>query len=106
MIRAYDCSLKVNSKDKHSMNIGKNPQAAVIKKALAKDRWNLSSWARAHRYEKRTVYQTVERWAGRTDRHPHGDISRQIMADLRAQLGTDIVPEPIPSPTHSHRGES
>ena len=55
---------------------------------------SVPAWARAHGYQPRTVYQVIERWAHRTDRPPHGGMARQIIADLRAELGPELVPAP------------
>lgn len=62
--------------------------------ALTERGSNLGKWANEHGYKGGTVYKSVSRWAGRTDRSPHGGLSRHIMADLRADLGPEVVPEP------------
>lgn len=61
--------------------------AAAIKRALRTRGTSLSGWARTHGYEPRTVRLAVQRWAGRTDRTPHGGLSRRIMAQLTTELG-------------------
>lgn len=72
--------------------------AGAVLQALASRGTPLYTWAPAHGYQRRTVYQTVHRWAGRTDKYPHGGIARQIMADLRKDLGTELIPEPAIAP--------
>ena len=47
----------------------------------------LRSWALERGYAPRTTYYAVRRWAHRADRQPLGGMSRQIMADLRRELG-------------------
>lgn len=64
-----------------------------IRQALRDRGSSLNAWAKDRGYPVRTVYSCVETWAGRTDRAPHGGVSRSIMADLRAELGSDLVPE-------------
>lgn len=64
-----------------------------IRQALKARRTSLNAWAKSRGYRVRTVYSAVETWAGRTDRAPHGGISQSIMADLRADLGNELVPE-------------
>lgn len=53
---------------------------------LVKHRTNLCAWAKAHDYEYMTVRNSVKRWAGRTDRTPHGGLARLIMRDLAADV--------------------
>lgn len=47
---------------------------------------SLRKWAKANSYPERTVQITVQRWAHRTDRVPHGGLARQIMAKLRTDI--------------------
>lgn len=65
-----------------------------IRDALRKRGTSLNAWAAAHDYRPRTVYDAVQIWGDRTDRAPLGGISRSIMADLRADLGPEILPVP------------
>lgn len=51
------------------------------------------AWAAARGHRARTVYLVIQRWGPRRDREPLGGMGRQIMADLRADLGTEVVPE-------------
>ena len=60
---------------------------------LEKGYSGIADWARRHGHEERGVYYAIKRWGWRLDRTPHGGISRQIIADLRADLGADVVPE-------------
>jgi hypothetical protein len=50
-------------------------------------------WALAHGYRPRTVYAAIRDWVGRTDRAPLGGIKREIVRELRAELGAELVPE-------------
>ncbi|WP_295451981.1 hypothetical protein [uncultured Thiodictyon sp.] len=54
------------------------------------------AWAKANRYEVETVYRTIHRWAGRTDRAPQGVLAHEIMRKLRRTLGTRVLPTPLP----------
>ena len=65
----------------------------LIRHSLRQRGDSIPKFAERHGYAVRTVYQAVETWAGRTDRDPLGGISRSIMADLRAELGPDVVPD-------------
>ena len=57
-------------------------------KAKLKERGkSLRGWAIERGYHPRTVSTVTQRWEQRTDRNPHGGIARQIMADLRRELG-------------------
>jgi hypothetical protein len=67
---------------------------ARILSALAGRRGGVRAWAEARGYRWRTVYRVIEIWSPRRDRAPLGGMGRQIMADLRADLGTEVVPEP------------
>ena len=53
-----------------------------LKKALDKKGTNLCAWARNHEYPYTTVHTVVGRWAGRSDRTPHGGLARKIMGEL------------------------
>ncbi len=46
----------------------------------------ISDWARDRGFRPDTALLVIRRWYGRTDRRPHGGISRQIMAQLEADL--------------------
>jgi hypothetical protein len=74
----------------------------AVHAALVLRGWSASSWARARGFKADTVRRVIHRWAGRTDRVPYGTESRQIIADLQADLGLQIVPGIAPSapPTH------
>lgn len=58
------------------------PTQVHIEAALQLNNTNLCAWAKAHDYKYTTVFNTVQRWAGRNDRTPHGGIARLIMRDL------------------------
>jgi hypothetical protein len=66
----------------------------LIRAALIARGSSLALWARSNGFEERTAYQVVRRWAGRTDRAPHGGLARQIIASLRDELGAELLPEP------------
>jgi len=67
-----------------------------IKRALRERGTSLSAWATDHGYPIPTAHAVVDRWAGRTDRAPHGGFARQIMSKLRDELGAEIIPFPNP----------
>lgn len=60
-----------------------------IRAALRLKGQTLRSWAIAHNFHYRTVHTTVNRWACRDDRKPHGGIARQIMSALLDELKID-----------------
>ena len=73
-----------------------NPRSTGAREALAALRARGSNgrrWAADHGYHWRTVYSVLHVWVGRTDRRPHGGLARQILADLRADLGAELVPD-------------
>jgi len=47
---------------------------------------SMSAWARAHGYLPVTVRVTVAKWGLRSDKEPHGGLSREIIKKLRAEL--------------------
>ncbi|MDS4020444.1 MAG: hypothetical protein RKR03_08030 [Candidatus Competibacter sp.] len=57
-----------------------------IKAKLKEGGKSLRGWAIARGYSPATAQTVVRRWGNRTDKKPHGGISRQIMADLRHEL--------------------
>lgn len=57
-----------------------------IREELKERGTSLQAWALRKGYVPRTVNIVVHRWAHRTDRVPHGGLSRQIMADLHREL--------------------
>ena len=46
----------------------------------------VTAWARAHGFRPGTVIMVFRRWWRRPGQRPHGGISRQIMAQLEADL--------------------
>lgn len=52
-----------------------------IAQFLEKKETNLCAWAKDKEHNYTTVFNTVNRWAGR-DRRPHGGIARAIMKEL------------------------
>lgn len=81
---------------KHKINgqrYSGNPYAEAIQAALRAQGRSLRRWALARGYPVSSVFVAVQTWAGRTDRPPQGGQSRQILAELRADLGADLVPD-------------
>jgi hypothetical protein len=90
-----DSGAKPPVRDSKSSGSGsRDPAAARILAALAERHGGVVRWAEARGYRWRTVYRVIEIWGPRRDRAPWGGIGRQIMADLRADLGADVVPVP------------
>ena len=76
------------------------PTQEQIDKALAASQTNLCAWAKKRRYKYTTVYNTVNRWAGRTDRTPHGGIAREIMKKIAAYVAASEKQEKQQGETH------
>lgn len=53
---------------------------------------SMNAWAKAHGYQRGTVSAVIHTWGLRTDRAPHGGISRAVLQDLRATLEQGIRP--------------
>jgi hypothetical protein len=53
---------------------------------------SLNEWGRAFGHKSGCLHTTVNTWGHRTDRTPHGGLSRAVMADLRATLTQGIRP--------------
>ena len=53
---------------------------------------SFSAWGDAHGYKPGSVRAAIRTWGLRTDRAPHGGISRAVMRDLRATLAQGIRP--------------
>ena len=66
---------------------------AAVRAALRTRGTSLRRWAIARGYHPATAYQVVREWSGRS-RRPLGGIGRSIIADLRAELGNEILPPP------------
>lgn len=59
---------------------------------------SFNAWGKAHGYDRRSVSAAVRLWGLRTDRAPHGGITRGVMRDLRATLAQGIGPaSPTPA---------
>jgi len=71
--------------------------AAAVFAALRERGLSVRQWAQVRGHSERTVYQVIHVWAGRTDREPLGGIARTIIAELRAELGPDVLP-PVRNP--------
>lgn len=48
---------------------------------------SVATWAERNGYVPATVRRSVYVWGSRGDKEPHGGISRQIMRDLRRDIG-------------------
>jgi hypothetical protein len=57
---------------------------------------DFTSWAKAHGYDRQMLGAVVRTWGNRTDREPHGGISRALMHDLRRTLDEGIGPQQRP----------
>lgn len=53
---------------------------------------SFSAWATAHGYKRGSVSAAVRTWGQRTDRAPHGGISRAVMRDLRQTIAQGVGP--------------
>ncbi|MCX7258546.1 MAG: hypothetical protein NTZ64_18020 [Polaromonas sp.] len=56
---------------------------------------SFNAWAKAHGYKSRLVIHAVNAWGQRTDRAPHGGISRAVMRDLRQTIAQRVGPEDL-----------
>ena len=54
---------------------------------------SFTAWATAHGYKRGSVSAAVRTWGQRTDRAPHGGISRAVMRDLRQTIAQCIGPD-------------
>ena len=59
---------------------------------------SFDAWAQVHGYKSGSVRAAVRTWGLRTDRAPHGGISRAVMRDLRTTLTLGIRPTNPVSP--------
>lgn len=67
--------------------------AITVRGKLALLGWpSVAEWARAHGYDRQIVGWTICRWGNRTDRRPHGGLTRQVLVDLRATLSLQKTP--------------
>lgn len=77
------------------MNIKNEPLGDVLS---IRGRLNLlgwrsfDAWAKAHGYKIGSVRAAVRTWGERTDRTPHGGISRAVMRDLRQTIAQGTRP--------------
>lgn len=56
---------------------------------------SIGDWARAHGYPRTSVYSALGTWGTRTDRAPHGHITRCILQDLRLTLAEGRSPASV-----------
>lgn len=53
---------------------------------------SFTAWAKAHGYKRGSVSAAIRTWGQRTDRAPHGGISRAVMRDLRQTIAQGVRP--------------
>lgn len=56
---------------------------------------SMAAWAKAHGYMHQSVCAAVRIWGLRSDRTPHGGISRAIVRDLRITMDDGIGPNDL-----------
>lgn len=56
---------------------------------------SFTAWAKAHGYKRGSVSAAVRTWGQRTDRAPHGGISRAVMRDLRQTIAQGLRPDDV-----------
>lgn len=56
---------------------------------------SFNAWAKAHGYKRTAVSAAVRAWGQRTDRAPHGGISRAVMRDLRQTIAQGLRPDDV-----------
>lgn len=59
---------------------------------------SFSAWGEAHGYKPGSVRAAIRTWGQRSDRAPHGGISRAVMRDLRTTLAQGVGPAPADCP--------
>ena len=73
----------------------RRPATPRVCEALVARGTSVHAWAKEHGYPNQSVYTVIERWIDNPERRgrlPLGGISRQIVRDLQATLGADVVP--------------
>ena len=67
--------------------------AVTVRGKLALLGWpSVAEWGRAHGYDRQIVGWTIRHWGARTDRRPHGGLTRQVMRDLRETFANGKTP--------------
>lgn len=86
---------KSNAKPKATPSIPEGiGDAITVRGKLALLGWaSVAVWAKAHGFEAELVRWAIRHWGTRTDRRPHGGLTRQAMSDLRETLATGKTPE-------------
>lgn len=56
---------------------------------------SVTAWAKAFGHKPVTVNSVMKIWAQRSDRAPHGGLSRQVAKDLRATMDKGITPDDV-----------
>lgn len=86
--------MKINAKPKAVPSVAEGiGDAVTVRGKLALLGWaSVAAWARAHGYDAQIVRWTITHWGNRTDRRPHGGLTRHAMRDLRDTLSTGKTP--------------
>lgn len=56
---------------------------------------SLAAWAKAHGHKPVTALSVLKIWGHRSDRAPHGGLSRVVVRDLRATMDMGITPDDV-----------
>lgn len=84
--------INASAATRHSTHEGIG-DVVTVRGRLALLGWaSMRAWAHAHGYERQLVAWTVKTWGNRTDRRPHGGLTRQVMADLRVTFDQQKTP--------------
>jgi hypothetical protein len=57
---------------------------------------SVGAWCEAFGHPRSSMDKAVQTWGLRTDRAPHGGISRAVMRDLRMTISQRISPDDVP----------
>lgn len=94
------CKINAKKDEKENAVIKNEPIGDVlsIRGQLHLLGWtSFNAWAQAHGYKRGSVSAAVRTWGLRTDRAPHGGISRAVIRDLRTTLAEKVGPNDMPS---------
>ena len=94
------CKINANKHEKETTVVKNEPIGDVlsIRGKLHLLGWtSFNAWAQAHGYKRGSVSAAVRTWGLRTDRAPHGGISRAVMRDLRVTLAQGVGPDDMPA---------
>lgn len=56
---------------------------------------HVSAWCEAYGYKRTSVDAVIKTWGQRSDRAPHGGLSRLVVRDLRATMTQGIGPNDL-----------